>query len=32
MNEKIDSFCKELRAKLDGVDKRINSSGRRRIG
>ena len=23
MNEKIDSFCKELRAKLDGVDKRI---------
>jgi hypothetical protein len=23
MNEKVDSFCKELRAKLDGVDKRI---------
>jgi hypothetical protein len=23
MNEKIDSFCKDLRAKLDGVDKRI---------
>ena len=23
MNEKLDSFCKELRAKLDGVDKRI---------
>jgi hypothetical protein len=23
MNEKIDSFCKELRTKLDGVDKRI---------
>lgn len=23
MNEKVDSFCKELRAKLDRVDKRI---------
>jgi membrane protein involved in colicin uptake len=23
MNEKIESFCKELRTKLDGVDKRI---------
>ena len=23
MNEKIDSFCKELRTKLDGVEKRI---------
>jgi hypothetical protein len=23
MNEKVDSFCRELRAKLDGVDKRI---------
>jgi hypothetical protein len=24
MNEKIDNFCKELRTKLDGVDKRLN--------
>jgi hypothetical protein len=25
MNEKVDSFCKELGAKLDGVDKRIKN-------
>jgi hypothetical protein len=24
VNEKLDSFCKELRAKLDGVNKRIS--------